>query len=428
MKKKYKIIIICVVILVLIAIASLFGYKYYYNHVYLEKHSNPVITLNGDDRIEIKYGEEYSELGASAKFRDNDISDDIKIDGEVDTSKVGEYSIKYEIEHNGKKDEKLRVVVVIDDAAPVITLSGDETVENYIGIEYNEPGFEATDVVDGNLTESVVVENNININEAGEYQVTYTVKDLSGNETIVTRKVVYVVKPLPQLPSVNAKATSIAVLNYHFFNTAPKGSTSGGNTMSIYNFEEELQWLNDNGYKTLTMEEYRAWMYGEIDLPARSVLLTIDDGWIGTGRSNGNLLIPALEKYNAHATLFWITRAYVKSDFESPNLDIESHSYSMHDENVCSGVSRGAKMLCLTDDEVRQDLKTSIEMAGSDIAFCYPFYAYTSHSKDLVKEAGFKLAFAGGDYKSTRNSDKFAIPRYHMYNSTTLDKFIKMVS
>lgn len=426
MKSKKKFIIIGIAIILLIVI-SIISYKIYYNKVYLDKVSNIELSLNGEDKIEVKYGENFEEPGINASFRGKDITDKVKIEGEVDPNKVGEYTLKYTIEYKKKSSSVERTINVYDDVKPVITLTGEETVQYNVGEEYQEPGYEATDNADGTLTEAVIVENNINNSVAGDYQVTYTVKDLSGNEEQAIRYVKYI-KPQPKLPSLDAKATSIAVLNYHFFNKAPKGSTSGGNTMSIYNFEEELEWLNDNGYKTLTMEEYRAWMYGEIELPARSVLLTVDDGWTGTGRANGNLLIPALEKYNAHATLFWITRAYARSDFESPNLDIESHTYNMHDENVCTGVSRGAKMLCLTDEEVKEDLKTSIEMAGSSIAFCYPFYAYTAHSKALVQEAGFKLAFAGGEYKSTRNSDKFAIPRYHMYNSTTLDQFIKMVS
>ena len=54
------------------------------------------------------------------------------------------------------------------------------------------------------------------------------------------------------------------------------------------------------------MREYVDWIYGRIELPKKSVLLTIDDGAMGTGKHNGNKLNPLLEKYQINATLFLI--------------------------------------------------------------------------------------------------------------------------
>ena len=176
------------------------------------------------------------------------------------------------------------------------------------------------------------------------------------------------------------------------------------------------------------MDEFRRWMYGEINLPARSVLITIDDGGTGTSTINGNKLIPLLEKYQVHATLFLISGWWNKANYYSPYLNIESHSHELHFEGYCQGVSRGAKMLCLSDEEVLADLQTSINTVGSNNAFCYPFYAYNQHSMELVQQAGFKLGFVGGDYKASRSSNKYAIPRYHVYKNTTLIKFNNMIA
>ena len=85
-------------------------------------------------------------------------------------------------------------------------------------------------------------------------------------------------------------------------------------------------------------------------------------------------------------------------------------------------------MLCLTDEEVLSDLRTSINTVGSSTAFCYPFYVYNSHTIELVKQAGFKLGFVGGGSKASRNSNKYAIPRYHMYKNTSLVKFNNMIA
>ncbi len=54
------------------------------------------------------------------------------------------------------------------------------------------------------------------------------------------------------------------------------------------------------------MQEFRDWMYGKKSIfQKRSVLITIDDGAMGTGAHNGNKLIQFLEEYEMHATLFF---------------------------------------------------------------------------------------------------------------------------
>lgn len=229
------------------------------------------------------------------------------------------------------------------------------------------------------------------------------------------------------LPPLDAKATNIAVLNYHFF-YANGESCGQGICLEVNKFREQLEYLKNNQYKTLTMEEYRAWMYGEIELPARSVLLTIDDGAMGTGKHNGNKLIPLLEEYDMHATLFLISGWWAKDNYISKNLDIESHTYDMHTEGLCSNQPRGAKLLCSTKEQALEDLKKSIQMVGSSTAFCFPFYAYNDSAIQSVKDAGFKLAFIGGNRKSNRSNDKYKIPRYPIYDTTTLNQFINMIA
>ncbi len=239
-------------------------------------------------------------------------------------------------------------------------------------------------------------------------------------------------KPLTQshtLPSENGNASQIAVLNYHFFFDPEIGETCpDGNCKTVQDFEQELNYLKQNNYKTLTMEEFTKWMYGEIELPARSVLITIDDGAMGTGTHNGNKLIPLLEKYKVHATLFLITGWWPIGNYQSQYLDIESHTFDMHEGNYCEGAPRGSKLLCSSKEQVLEDFKKSIEITGSKNAFCFPMYVYNDITMEALREVGFKLAFVGGDYKASRNDDKYKIPRYHVYRETSLDQFINMIS
>lgn len=232
-----------------------------------------------------------------------------------------------------------------------------------------------------------------------------------------------------QLPNETDNAKEIAVLNYHFFYDPEIGETCpDSNCKTVQDFEKELIFLKQNNYKALTMEEFTKWMYGEIELPARSVLITIDDGAMGTGTHNGNKLIPLLEKYQTHATLFLITGWWPIGNYSSPYLDIESHTYDMHEGNYCEGQPRGSKLLCSSKEQVTEDLRKSAEITGSKNAFCFPMYVYNNTTLQVLEEIGFKLAFVGGDYKATRNNNIYQVPRYHIYRETSLDQFVNMIS
>ncbi|MEG2447528.1 MAG: polysaccharide deacetylase family protein [Bacilli bacterium] len=249
---------------------------------------------------------------------------------------------------------------------------------------------------------------------------------ISDYKKMLEGKQVVTVLPPPVVP---VKEQKIPVLNYHFFFNPDGGEVcSESICLPVKKFEEHLKYLSVNGYKTLTTEEFRAWMYKEIELPKKSVLITIDDGAMGTGKHNGNKLIPLLEKYNLHATLFLITGWWDIENYRSPNLDIQSHTNDMHQGNACKGKSLGAQMLCYPKDRVLNDLKKSIAITKSSTSFCYPFYVYDSSAINNVKEAGFKIAFAGGNRKASRKSPKYAIPRYPIANTITMEDFIAKIN
>lgn len=223
----------------------------------------------------------------------------------------------------------------------------------------------------------------------------------------------------------NQQGPRIPVLNYHFFYDGSASEICNENIcLDVGIFRQHLNYLRDNNYKTLTIEEYRAWLYKEIELPEKSVLITIDDGALGTGKHNGNKLIPILEEYNMHATLFLITGWWDINNYRSKYLDVESHTYDMHSTGSCGK----AQMICANHNELVNDLKKSISVTGSTKAFCFPFYTFDEEAINAVKNVGFQMAFVGGNRKSSRSDNKYKIPRYPIYKNTTMDSFIKMVN
>ncbi len=218
----------------------------------------------------------------------------------------------------------------------------------------------------------------------------------------------------------------VAVLNYHFFYDSSSEACNESICLSTENFRKQLDYLRDNGYKTLTMQEFYDWKMGYIEVPKKSVLLTIDDGAMGTDTH----LPMILEEYQMHASLFLITGWWDVSKYQkSSYLEIYSHGEELHHDNYCVGTSCGYKPLMLSKDEIVADLKLSLsKLSNNKLAFCYPFYRTNKNLENALKEVGISLAFVGGNKKASKNVSNYYIPRYVVYKGTSLDQFIKMVS
>ena len=79
-----------------------------------------------------------------------------------------------------------------DTLIPELVLIGGSEVKIETGLVWIDPGVEAHDFHDGNITDQVVVTGLVDTNTIGEYIVTYTVDDNAGNTANITRTVTVV--------------------------------------------------------------------------------------------------------------------------------------------------------------------------------------------------------------------------------------------
>jgi len=73
---------------------------------------------------------------------------------------------------------------------PTITLVGDREITLVVGQWFNEPGYSASDAIDGDLTNSVRVSGESYYNREGTYYITYSVQDSDGYTAEVTRTII----------------------------------------------------------------------------------------------------------------------------------------------------------------------------------------------------------------------------------------------
>ena len=154
------------------------------------------IELIGKNETTIEVGEKDPKPEIKASSLGISLNSYIKSTGKVNEKKVGTYHIKYSVQVGLFRKEVSRTVHVVDTKKPELTLLGDSEILLYVGEAYSEPGAEATDAYDGNLNEKIQIESNVDTNIAGDYTVTYSVKDSSGNENQITRSVHVKEKPL----------------------------------------------------------------------------------------------------------------------------------------------------------------------------------------------------------------------------------------
>ncbi len=156
----------------------------------------PRLQLNGSKNMIISYRDKYEEPGVIVKNANSNYISKVKIDGNINSKKIGNYYIDYSLKIGKKTLHVRRNVKVIDDIAPIIKLKGNQIIETSINKQYEEPGYYAYDEYDGDLTNKVEIIGEINTKNYGEYLITYKVKDNSNNATEVNR----IIKIIDEIP------------------------------------------------------------------------------------------------------------------------------------------------------------------------------------------------------------------------------------
>jgi hypothetical protein len=121
---------------------------------------------------------------------------------------------------------------------------------------------------------------------------------------------------------------SVPVLMYHSINYEK------GNELRVPKevFREQMKYLKDKGYTTLTLDEFYDFLINNKPVPEKSVVITFDDGY----KDNYENAYPILKEFGFNATIFDITSTvdtdnnYLTSsqlkELEVNNIDIESHT------------------------------------------------------------------------------------------------------
>ena len=268
---------------------------------------SPHIELKGNDKIEVVVGTKYLENGYNATYGNSNLNNLVKVKGEVDTNKVGEYKIEYKVNYNGITKKIFRTVVVKDSERPTITLKGSNDTTVCPNTTYQEEGYQAIDNYDGDITTKVKVTNE-------KDQIIYTVQDAAKNDSIKIRNL----KTDTEKPIITLKGSKNVIINlnqnyveagYEVVDNCDKNIHSKVKTIGFVNNKKEgvyyitYQAVDEAGNKN---EVTRVVRVVNGNNQGKVIYLTFDDG---PSRSITPKLLDVLKEENVKATFFVINHA-----------------------------------------------------------------------------------------------------------------------
>jgi len=218
----------------------------------------------------------------------------------------------------------------------------------------------------------------------------------------------------------------VPVLMYHALedHSHPAGAIDSGEqlyVLDVTTFKEQMEYLNQNGYKTLLLRDV-------VDIgfiPKKSVVITFDDGH----ESNYSLALPILLKYGFKAE-FFITTGWVGTKNHLTNIQIKelvSQGMGIGSHGVThtylNEMSPEAILNELKESQMQLRMITKIKV----ISFSAPGGRFSKGLVEIGKKLGFEVFCSSefGLFDPSQNNN--TVPRYPLKNSASFNEFVKFV-
>ena len=215
-----------------------------------------------------------------------------------------------------------------------------------------------------------------------------------------------------------AGASGVRILCYHRVNSLLRNYL----TVSNENFREQMSWLADQGYKTISLSDLLSGNPGG----ERSIVITFDDGY----EDNYRNAFPAMRPYGFTGTIFAVAGSIEAKDYLS---------VTQMREMTDAGFSFGAHTVnhvhlkMISSEAKRREIFQSKELVSkaagrSCDVFCYPYGEYDKESVKLVREAGFKGACSNIPGANRKIVNPFLLKRTEIGGGDTLEDFSKKIA
>lgn len=217
----------------------------------------------------------------------------------------------------------------------------------------------------------------------------------------------------PAKPAIDTKA-EVVVLCYHRL----EGKAGGALSIEPALFEKQLQEIKDSGLAVISMQDFLAWRRGEKNIPPKSILITIDDGYV----SSYDVGWPLLKKYGFPFTMFVYLNYIQKGgksitweqlgEMRDAGVEIGSHTVSHQDLRRKPSKAPGDYDTWLKEEiaNSKQVIEDKLGIKCATIA--YPFGLHNEKVHAAVKEAGYEAGFTTYGARLGMNASFATLGRY----------------
>ena len=225
------------------------------------------------------------------------------------------------------------------------------------------------------------------------------------------------------------RAARVPILMYHYISDPPPDADVYRVDLSVRprDFEDQLAYLKEAGYTSITLEDLYYYMKEGRPLPPKPIILTFDDGYV----DNYLYAFPLLRQYGFKGTFFVITSfvdegrgGYVSWDqlriMHEQGMDIQSHSRTHIDLRKQSKAELVWQIV-----GSREAIEAQL---GKEVHFfAYPFGRYDWNAIQVLYTGGYWGAVTtegGADHNSNA---PFVRRRVRIHGGDGLDKFIDVL-
>ena len=226
---------------------------------------------------------------------------------------------------------------------------------------------------------------------------------------------------------------TLPILCYHQFTHEEHASHQL--ELAARNFEQQLAYLVDNGYQTLTMADVEAILARGEPIPDKAVVLTIDDGY----RSVYDVAWPLLQRYQARATLFIypdfigggkaLNWDHLREMAGSGLIEVESHGKSHASLSRLPGDHSETAYRARLQEEINAPRPLfQRELGAPPVYLSYPYGNSSETAADELARADFRLAATVTRGDNTVFTDPYLLHRTMIYDHHSLQDFRNFVA
>lgn len=256
------------------------------------------------------------------------------------------------------------------------------------------------------------------------------------------------------IPAVNIISTAakpsvkLPIIMYH--HVLKDRSKLGKYIVSPKEIEKDILYLKEQGYTTVAIKDLINFVYNKTELPEKPIMLTFDDGYY----SNYTYVLPLLEKYDCKAVISitgnyidkstaegklnpaysYLTWDLVKELVQSPYVEIQNHSYGMHE--ICE--RKGCSIM--KDETYEEYSREMINDVGKlqkvieektgyrPTTFTYPYGFVCIECNEILQEMGFLATLSCYEGVNILTGDKdelFELKRFNRPSGISQKKFFE---